>query len=93
MPEWLIAVSWIWLALAAASSLVVVIDLIAGHRQHMAIMNLVWPITALYGGPMALAAYFLIGRSGSHAQKSGSHHHGGGAGAKRWAGRPAAATR
>jgi hypothetical protein len=79
MPDWLIAVSCIWLGLAATCSLAIVIDLIAGHQQHMAIMNLVWPITALYGGPIALAAYFLIGRSDSHAQTASAHLHGGGA--------------
>jgi hypothetical protein len=79
MPDGLIAVSWIWLELATTCSLVIATDLIAGHRQHMVIMNLVWPITAVYSGPMALAAYFLIGSSGNQAQITGAHQHSGGA--------------
>ena len=42
--------------------MVITIDLIAGHKQHMWIMNLVWPITALYAGPLALWGYFTAGR-------------------------------
>lgn len=56
------AVACISIALAIASALVIVIDIAAGRRQHMAIMNVVWPFTALYGGPLALLAYFAFGR-------------------------------
>ncbi|HEY2826558.1 MAG TPA: DUF4396 domain-containing protein [Pirellulales bacterium] len=42
----------------------------------MAIMNLVWPITALYGGPIALAAYFRIGRQASHMPRNGGYAQG-----------------
>lgn len=31
------------------------------NPQHMAVMNVVWPVTALYGGPLALWAYHTIG--------------------------------
>jgi hypothetical protein len=37
---------------------------ISHHRQHMAIMNMVWPVSALYGGVFAL---WLYGRYG-HAK-------------------------
>lgn len=67
-PEWLATLAWVSLAVAGACALVILIDIVAGHRQHMAIMNLVWPITGLYAGPLALAAYFGFGRM-SH-----SHH-------------------
>ena len=30
--------------------------------QKMGIMNVVWPVTALYAGPLALVAYYKIGR-------------------------------
>jgi len=30
--------------------------------MHMWIMNIVWPITALWSGPAGLWAYFLFGR-------------------------------
>jgi hypothetical protein len=32
------------------------------HPQQMWIMNLVWPITALYFGPFAIWAYYAFGR-------------------------------
>jgi len=37
----------------------------------MAIMNLVWPITALYGGPLALWAYLVFGRESN--RNAGKH--------------------
>jgi hypothetical protein len=66
MPEWLDIVAWVALALGLSSSLAIIADLLGGHRQHMWIMNLVWPITALYAGPLALAAYFKVGRLSAH---------------------------
>ena len=36
------------------------------HPQHMGIMNVVWPVTALYGGPLALWVYFRYGRATDH---------------------------
>ena len=62
MPESLDIVAWVALALGFSSSLAIIADLICGHRQQMWIMNLVWPITALYAGPLALWAYFKVGR-------------------------------
>lgn len=32
----------------------------------MAVMNFVWPITALWAGPLGLAMYWMIGRPGPH---------------------------
>jgi Domain of unknown function (DUF4396) len=32
------------------------------HPQKMAIMNAVWPVTALYSGPLGVAAYCRLGR-------------------------------
>ena len=42
--------------------LVILFDILEGHPQHMMIMNFVYPITALYSGPLALIVYFTIGR-------------------------------
>ncbi len=50
------------LVLAIVSSLVIVADIIAGHPQHMMLMNFVYPITALYAGPLGLLVYFTLGR-------------------------------
>ena len=66
-PQWLMIVSWVALAVGFASALAVLVDeFLLGYRQHMAIMNLVHPITALYWGPVWLWAYFRRGRRSSH---------------------------
>ncbi len=66
-PHWLMIVSWIVLGLGFASALVILVDeVLLGYRQHMAIMNLVHPISALYWGPVWIWAYFTRGRRSSH---------------------------
>jgi hypothetical protein len=66
MPSWLLALSWASLVFGALSAIVVAIDLGRGHRQKMWIMNLVWPITALWAGPLGAWAYFSFGRTSDH---------------------------
>lgn len=58
-------ISVLWLVAAGVSVLIVAGDLSAGHQQRMWIMNLVWPLTVLWSGPIGLAAYFTLGRSGT----------------------------
>ena len=66
-PFWLIVLSWISLGVAFLSAALILYDLFGrGYRQHMWIMEAVWPITALYFGPLALWAYFRWGRPQSH---------------------------
>ena len=48
---------------------------VLGNRQHMAIMDLAFPLTALYLGPIALWAYFARGRRMSRKRM---HMHAGG---------------
>lgn len=67
MPDWIGTLAVISLAVAVLCALVIAIDLLAGHRQHMAVMNLVWPISALYAGPLALLGYFTAGRRSTRA--------------------------
>ncbi len=56
-------VAIISLCLAGLSALVILFDIfVAGHRQKMGIMEIVWPVTALYFGPFAIWAYFAFGR-------------------------------
>jgi hypothetical protein len=62
IPGSLSTIATISLGIAAVSTLIIVIDLSAGHKQQMWIMNVVWPITALYSGPFGLWAYYRIGR-------------------------------
>ncbi len=66
MSENLRIIAVVCLLIGGASALIIAIDLLAGHQQHMWIMNLVWPITALYAGPLALWGYFTTGRLSTH---------------------------
>lgn len=74
-PIWLIVLSWLTILVGVASALWLVGDL-RRRPQPMAIMNAVWPLTALFGGPLLIAFYLRHGRApegGGH-----HHHHGGG---------------
>lgn len=65
-PAWLEVLSWIALAVALASALWIVFDiLVRGYRQRMWIMEVVWPVTALYLGPLAVWGYRRWGRPAS----------------------------
>jgi hypothetical protein len=68
MTPWLEIISEISLAAGCASCLIIVADLLAGHRQHMKVMNIVWPITALYSGPLGVWAYYKVGRLSTRRQ-------------------------
>ncbi len=66
-PHWLMVVSWVALGLGFVSVLVILADqFLLGNRQHMWVMNLVHPITALYRGPVWLWAYIRHGRESGH---------------------------
>ena len=65
MPEWLNILAIVSLILAGVCFLIIAWDLLAGHPQKMWIMNVVWPVTALYAGPLAVIAYFKAGRLSS----------------------------
>ncbi len=67
IPPWLHTLATASLLLAAFCAVWIAADLANGHRQHMAVMNVVWPITALYAGPLALIAYFTVGRRSTRA--------------------------
>ncbi|MGB8907390.1 MAG: DUF4396 domain-containing protein [Candidatus Cybelea sp.] len=64
IPAWLNVLSIVSLSVAAVCSAIVLIDLVR-YPQEMPIMNWVWPITALYGGPLALWMYARLGRPAS----------------------------
>jgi hypothetical protein len=62
-PRALLVIAWISLSMAGACALGIACDVAIFRRQRMAIMNVVWPITALYAGPLGLLAYAAIGRA------------------------------
>lgn len=66
-PLWLTVISWISLVVAFACAGFILYDIFGrGYRQHMWIMEVVWPVTALYFGPLAIWAYYRWGRPMSH---------------------------
>ena len=63
VPTWLTVLSWIALALGFLCALGIAADIyLRGYRQHMRIMEAVWPVNALYLGPLAVWAYGKFGR-------------------------------
>jgi hypothetical protein len=62
VPGWLEILAKIALGWAALCAGIIVLDIASGNRQQMWIMNVVWPVTALWSGPLGFAAYFRLGR-------------------------------
>ena len=56
----MIYIAYLWLIICILSMFIIIIHIIK-HPQHMKIMNYVWPINALWGGPFILWAYFTLG--------------------------------
>ena len=59
-------ISIISIGIGFLSAIIILINILAGNKQHMMIMNFVWPITGLYAGPLALLAYYTIGKRTTH---------------------------
>jgi hypothetical protein len=72
VPFWLQLLAWASILLESISALAIAIDILRGRTQKMPIMNLVWPITGLYFGPIALWAYRKFGRAASPGQEGHS---------------------
>ncbi len=67
IPAWLTIVSWIFIGVGLLSAALILADIyLLGYREHVKIMEAVWPLTALYAGPLALAAYARWGRPMSY---------------------------
>jgi hypothetical protein len=60
-PPWLHDLAIASLALGAGCALLIAIDVLR-HPQHMWIMSVVWPATALFGSVLMVWAYFAYGR-------------------------------
>ena len=64
-------VAWVFLGLGLLSFVIIYVDINMGRYQGMPIMNICWPITALYSGPLALFMYYRYGRA---SKKMHEHH-------------------
>lgn len=64
LPPWVTPVAWAFLVLALLSAAVIALDIfVNGHPQRSRAMSVVWPVAALYLGPVALVAYRRWGRT------------------------------
>jgi hypothetical protein len=63
-PAWLTVIAWLYLSACFCCAGIIGYDIAVNHRrQPMGVMNVVYPITALYLGPLALALYWRWGRA------------------------------
>jgi hypothetical protein len=59
-------IAWTSLGLAFACATGILFDVYGrGYRQRMPVMEAVWPVSALYLGPLAVLGYWRFGRPGS----------------------------
>jgi Domain of unknown function (DUF4396) len=64
-PDWLTALAWSYLSVCFSCAAIIGYDILGNRRrQPMGVMNFVFPITALYFGPFALAFYWRWARAG-----------------------------
>ncbi len=62
-PAWLTVIAWLYLSVCFCCAAIIAYDIVFNHRrQPMGVMNFVFPITALYFGPFAVALYWRWGR-------------------------------
>ena len=61
VPNWLHILAILSLVLAGVCALIIAADEVR-HPQKMGVMNVVWPVNALYFGPLGLWAYYVLGR-------------------------------
>lgn len=65
-PDWLHVLSIVSLVLGFASVGIIAVNEFR-HPQHMWIMNVVWPVVALFGLAITLWGYFTYGRLATYA--------------------------
>ncbi|HEX3944506.1 MAG TPA: DUF4396 domain-containing protein [Rhizomicrobium sp.] len=75
IPPWLHALSIAYLCLGALSAAVIAADIVH-HPQDMWIMNLVWPITALFGTLWIVWQYFAYGRLATYEKAQAARRYG-----------------
>lgn len=67
VPVWLHGLAIVSLSIGFLCALIVSLDE-SRHPQHMWIMNVVWPVTALFGTAFVVWAYYRYGRLATHEQ-------------------------
>ncbi len=68
-PAWLTVVAWLYLSVCFCCAGIISYDIAVNHRrQPMGVMNYVFPITALYFGPAALAFYWRWARAPARSE-------------------------
>jgi hypothetical protein len=73
IPRWLHTVSIVSLVVAGVICIVVAID-VYRYRQHMWIMNVVWPVTMLFGSLLTGSGYLRYGRLATHKKAMAAMH-------------------
>jgi hypothetical protein len=68
-PQWVTILGWSATGLGLIVLTLIVTDIyLRGHRQSSPAMGVIWPLTAIYAGPLALWMYYRWGRQ-STAQR------------------------
>ena len=62
IPAWLRLLSLVSVSLGVLSAVITALDLLR-RSQKMWIMNVVWPLTAVWSGPLGMWAYYAVGRA------------------------------
>lgn len=75
IPEWLHFLAWASLIVGWLCAAIIILDEVR-RPQHMWIMNIVWPATALFGSVGALYAYLKVGVLGSRPVVRGAKDRG-----------------
>lgn len=68
IPLWLTILAWSVTGIGLLCAVIILADIyLGGYRQPMTSWEAVWPITAIYAGPLALVVYYRWGRPGHGA--------------------------
>lgn len=62
-------ISIVFVASGLVSGAVISLDILSGNKQPMMVMNFVYPLSGLYGGPFAVAFYYRVGKKVTTAHK------------------------
>lgn len=76
IPGWLNTLSIAWLLLGLACAACLLVDIVR-RPQRMGVMNIVWPVTALFGTVLVLWQYFTYGRAAPRSDGKPMDMHGG----------------